>query len=267
MKNRKNRIKKKNIVIIAIIFFLIIVSVIVVNLLFKKEKVNNFDTTMNLTFENRVEKLQSFQYEDYLTVGWLQVQGTNIDYPVLNHDAYNVSPTELNFGWRSSRYSSDENREVIIGHNLINVSSTPIRDMSILNNYEGLLAFTYDDFAEDNLYISYTKGNVTELYKIYAIGFFNYGSDAAESFNNVKDVNDYIEKVRKNSIYDYDIDVNSDDTLITVKTCTRYFGANEKQEFYIDARKVRKNEKIIKYKVTKNDNYKILSNGVEKEIS
>lgn len=255
----KKKYKRK--ILTASIILILVITVIY--LLFNKQE--NVYQAMTLNFENRTDNLANYHYEDYLIVGWLQVQGTNIDYPILNHDASLIDPNQTNYGWRSPYYTSGENREVLIGHNIINVSSTPSRDMSILNNFEGLMAFTYDDFAEENLYISYTKGNINGLYKIYAVGFYDYYDDNAESFSNSQDIKKYIEKVRKNSLYDYDVDVTEEDQIITIKTCTRYFGLFEKQEFYVDARKVRENEKIVKYKVTKNDNYNILSEGSSKE--
>ena len=39
----------------------------------------------------------------------------------------------------------------------------------------------------------------------------------------------------------------------------------EKQELYIDARKVRTNEDITKYQVKTNDNYKMLTKGISQE--
>lgn len=256
-------------IIFICIFILIIIFIVLIGI-FLKNNISNKSKeftakTVNLEFKNRISSLRDYQYKDFLTVGWLQVQGTNIDYPILNSDASSISPTEINYGWRSPYYQTGENREVIMGHNIVNVSSNPIREMNILNNFEGLMAFTYDDFAKNNLYISYTKGEIVELYKIYAVGFYDYYSDNAESFSKKEDIKSYIKKVRDNSIYDYTVDVTEEDNLITIKTCTRYFGLNEKQELYIDARKVREDENIETYQVTKNDNYKILSKGISNE--
>lgn len=259
---KKNKKIKLITIFLSILLIIGLLILIIYNLTTNKtQKVEK----MNLSFENRVTDLANYSYKDYLTVGWLQVQGTNIDYPILDSTASNDDPTAQNYGWRSPYYETGKNREVLLGHNILNVSSTPLRDMTILNNFEGLMAFTYDDFASDNLYISYTKGNDTELYKIYAIGFYDYNTDSSEGFSNSDEVKKYISKVRKNSIYDYDVDVNEKDTIITLKTCTRYFGSKEKQELYIDARKVRTNEDITKYQVKTNDNYKMLTKGISQE--
>ena len=65
----------------------------------------------------------------------------------------------------------------------------------------------------------------------------------------------YIKEAKEDSIYDYDVDVNSSDEIISLITCTRYFGLNGKTQFRVDARKLRENEKIEKYSVSTNQNY------------
>lgn len=221
---------------------------------------------IQVSFKDRKQDLLNFSYNGSIAVGWLQVQGTNVDFPVLNYfvpsdengTTYVSNNDILEYAWRSPNYVTGENRETILGHNIINVSSTPLRDMDELKAFEGLMAFIYEDFAQENLYISYTKGDKEYIYKIYAIGFDNYDVDDSSSFKTDKAVKDYIDRARKNSIYDYDIDVDENDTLLSLKTCTRYFGVNENQEFTIDARLLREDEKVEAYRVKKSDNYKML---------
>ena len=261
---KKVKTNKKRFIVFVVIILCFTIGLIFLLTNDKKENKSN-EPKMKLTFKNRINDATIYKYLDYYTVGWLQVQGTNIDYPILNHDAGSIDPTKLNFGWRSPLYQSGENREVIIGHNIVNISSEPTKDMEVLNNFEGLMAFTYEDFAKQNLYISYTKGNNDSIYKIFGVYFKSYYEESASSLNDDSKINEYISSVKKNSIYDYDVDVNKSDHIIVIKTCTRYFGLYENQEFIVVARKVRENETITKYKVTKNDNYKLLAEGISKE--
>lgn len=259
-KSKKANIKKQMLITGSI---LVIVVLVVAVVYFSIEN-SKFDKNITLNFQDRTEDSLEFKQGDFYTVGWIQVQGTNIDMAVLNgHDYSNGGISD--YAWRSSEYDTDETREVINGHNIINVSSTPIRDMSMLNYFEGLMAFTYYDFAQDNLYISYTKEGKEELYKIYAIGFYDYAGNNDRSMSNPEQIKEYIASVRDNSIYDYDIEVDENDELITIKTCTRYFGAFEKQLFVIDARKVRDDEKTEKYKVKKSKNFDMLAEGAASE--
>lgn len=259
-KSKKANIKKQMLITGSIL----VIVVLVVAVVYFSIEDSKFDKNITLNFQDRTEDSLEFKQGDFYTVGWIQVQGTNIDMAVLNgHDYSNGGISD--YAWRSSEYDTDETREVINGHNIINVSSTPIRDMSMLNYFEGLMAFTYYDFAQDNLYISYTKEGKEELYKIYAIGFYDYAGNNDRSMSNPEQIKEYIASVRDNSIYDYDIEVDENDELITIKTCTRYFGAFEKQLFVIDARKVRDDEKIEKYKVKKSKNFDMLAEGAASE--
>ena len=259
-KNRKQVLKKSVLIVVSIL----VVIVLIVAIIYFSLAGSKFDTNITLNFNDRTQESLEFKHKDFYTVGWIQIQGTNIDTPVINSIDYGDDGIS-DYAWRSSEYDTDETREVISGHNIINVSSTPIRDMSMLNYFEGLMAFTYYDFAQDNLYISYTKEGKEELYKIYAIGFYDYAGDNDRSMSNPEQIKEYIASVRNNSIYDYYIEVDENDELITIKTCTRYFGAFEKQLFVIDARKVRNDEKIEKYKVKKDENFDMLSKGVASE--
>lgn len=242
----------------------IILLLVLKFIIFKDDKVTSENEPMILNFKDRINTLEEFDSGNYYKAGWLQVQGTNIDLPILDSSSFeDVDTISYSYGWRSPRYETGENREVLIGHNIINVSSTPMLSNENLKNFESLMSFSYAGFAKDNLYIKYTKNGKEGIYLIYAIGFYDYYYDDAESMTNKEKIKDYISNVRKNSIYDYDIDVNENDTLLTVKTCTRYFGANEKEQFIIDARKIREDEEIVKYLVEINANYEELIGNVD----
>lgn len=249
---KKRKLNKKRIILVGGILFLVFISLwFVIKLIDDKE--------FSLNFKSRIETLNNFE-TNALRRGWIQVQGTNIDLPILSSTDYLTSKDDYKYSWLSGNYRTGQNRKVIIGHNVLNVSSKPTKNMTNLEDFEGLMAFAYYDFAEENLYIQYTDFNTKEekLYLIYAIGFYDYDYDRGEGFSDKSEIEDYIKKVRNNSIYDYDIEVDSNDTIITVKTCTRFFGNSEKQQFVIDAREIRDNEEVVRYKVTKSKVFKDL---------
>ena len=246
----KRKLKVKNLIIIGIILLCFIILVSFINKDSKKSEVFNYK------FDSRVEKLKEINTNGINKYGWLQVQGTNVDAVIVSPAFY--GDFDFNYGWISGNSIGFNNRKVIVGHNVLNVSSSPMVNNELLTDFEDLMAFSYYDFAKDNLYISYTENGVDEIYAIYAIGFYDYGYDNGEGFNESKDIKDYIKKVKKNSIYKYDLDVNEKDTILTIKTCTRFFGVDEKQQFVIDVRKLRDNEKMIKYNIKKTSVYKEL---------
>ena len=227
---------RKKIIVILVIF---IIAIIFLDLSIKKITTKKADNQlMNLNFKSRVSELENFDSKDYSKIGWLQVQGTTIDLPILDFRSATDNSINYSYAWLNSNYNTGENRQVINGHNILNVSSTPLINDENLTDFEPLMA--------------------------YAVGFYDYLYDSDYSYNDKEKLTKYINDVRENSIYDYEIDVNSDDDLIVLKTCTRYFGATEKQSFTINARKLRKNEEIVKYKVTTNKLFDELLNNSKK---
>lgn len=233
------------------IILLLIISIIFVSFsLFKnkpKEKIV-------LNFEDGIKNLEKLEENELRKYGWLQIQGTLINVPILLG-----TNSDYSFGWISTRSIGMKTREVLVGHNVLNVSSTPMVNNSILSDFEDLMAFSYYDFAKDNMYVSFSENGENKIYVIYAVGFFDYGYDNSDGLNTDSEISDYIKMVKDNSIYKYDVDVNKDDNILTIKTCTRYFGVDEKQQFQIDVREVRENEEIVKYNVKKTKVYKELN--------
>ena len=70
------------------------------------------------------------------------------------------------------------------------------------------------------------------------------------------ELKEYIDQSLKDSFYDFDISVDENDNIITLITCTRFYGRVNHYSFKIDARMVRDKEKIKNYSVKENSNYK-----------
>ena len=232
-----------------LMLFLVVLIFVFIGLSFlfnKKEKL------VDINFESRIDEINKFQTDAY-KVGWIQVQGTNIDLPVLDYTTYLGDDVDYEYAWVANYFSKGMNRRVINAHNLLNVSPTPTKDVTNLRGFEALMAYVYYDYASENLYFQFTdyETQEEEIYKIYAIGFYDYNDYVLMGFDNKESVNKYIDMVLENSVYDYDVDVNSSDKLITLVTCTRFFGSSTKQQIFVDARKVRNNEEIVKYSVKK----------------
>lgn len=208
---------------------------------------------MVLNFQSRVDNIENLKEININKFGWLQVQGTTVDVPILTTANANG---DYSHGWVSSNSIGFKTRNVLIGHNVLNVSNQPMVNHSILTDFEDLMAFVYYDFAKENMYVSFTKNGIDRIYVIYAIGFYDYDYDNAEGLTNDAEVDRYIQLAKESSIYQYDVDINHSDDLLTIKTCTRYFGNDEKQQFVIDARELREDETPLKYHVKKTKLYK-----------
>lgn len=246
---------KKNKLIAGIGITVVIIVVICLLLyLTSKKSVNYIDY---YSVESRISKIKDTKIADSPSVGWIRVQGTNIDTPIVIRTDQVEESVGYNYLWLSEYYFENENRKVIYGHNIRNLSAYPEIGNDEHIKFEQLVSFAYYDFAKENLYIQFSDGNDEALYKIYAVTFNNLDEEYGQSYK-TEELDNYIKKVKYNSIYNYDVDVNKDDELLSLITCTRYFGRYEKTQFKVDARRVRENEKISKYSVETNSNYDII---------
>lgn len=247
---------KKNSLNFKVFCFVIVLIVISFLIVFVLE---NNKVASNGKLVSRVSQYNVRKNEDDSIVGWIKISGTNIDYPVYLGNGFNKSYSS-DIIWTNDTLSNGEKRKTILGHNLINLSNKPLVNSKRLSRFEDLMGYVYEDFTKEHLYVQYLDIDSEEsLYKIYAVSFFESEDDNGESYKKKNDIENYIKTVKANSIYDFGIDVDYTDELITLSTCTRYFGLEGPTHFKVDARKVRKNEKINNYSVKKNSNYDIIN--------
>ena len=186
-------------------------------------------------------------------LGWIRVQGTNIDYPIVDIATKNQSGEAYDYAWMNHPVNKLEKHIEVLGHNIQNVSSYPMIANPNHVRFEQLLGFVYTDFAKENQYIQLTIGNEDYLYRIYSVAFVRSEND--ESVLEDEKVNDYIQQAQKDSYFDFGVDVNENDKFITLITCTRFFGPTTEYEFKVEGRLVRKFEKITKNTITERETY------------
>lgn len=214
--------------------------------------------------ESRVSNIDEYSKEDpdeYTTVGWIRVQGTNIDYPVIYAPRYDLGYKTDNFAWNEVNSDHLLNKVSINGHNIMNLSSNPLVADKNHTRFEQLMSFVYLDFVEENKYIQYTFDGVDYIYKIFAVSFPEYGETDTFLDHDLSssEMKDYIEQSLEDSIFEFNIDVDENDKIISLVTCTRMFQlAGEYREFRVDARLVRENELKTNYGVKRTDKYKEL---------
>lgn len=214
--------------------------------------------------EDRKKELKNFKSDNVLEnpLGWIRVQGTNIDFPIIYYnDIVDIGDPDNDIGWSFEDNKKLVNRTVVYSHNMRNVSSKPLITDKSHRRFEQLMSFVYYDFVKKNKYIQYTIEGKNYLFKIYSIRF---QKEEYLELGNLKnnEKKEYIDNVKKDSIYDFNVKVSDDDKLLTLVTCTRFF-KNADYSFVIDARKVRKNELVRNYNVKKNSNYVKIQKNIE----
>ena len=250
---KKKRISKKEkkqrqvILLVSLVALIILLFVIMLCEIFVTHK--DF-----YEMESRVSNValaQDSNNDNYQTAGWLKVQGTNLDLPVLTGIDNDIDfPVEMEkYVWNVGNKRGFQKKIDIMGHNIFNLSSSPKLTSDSFNRFEELMGFVYYDFAKDNKYFQITIDGKDYLYKIFSVDFIDaVDVDMFPSGDYTRDDIQYqLDLFKKNTIYDYDVDVNEDDSFASLITCTRFFGTEE----YID----RSNEKIKDYDIKKTKNY------------
>jgi sortase B len=160
-------------------------------------------------------------------VGWITMEGTQIDYPILQ--------AEDNIEYLTRNFYKDENRAGSIfmdyrndiestGQNTI-LYGHRMKDGSM---FEQLSKYQDEDFFKnhptfqfDTLYESYEA----EIFAVYATTTdFNY---IQTDFANDDDYEQLLAKIEQESIYDTDVEVKASDQIITLSTCDYVLDENE----------------------------------------
>ena len=260
MKKKKNNNEKKSskyIGLISLILFLVVI--IVVTIIIKMTPAYNIsDRTQNVAKKQQV---------DDTVVAWIRTQGTNIDYPVIYSYTEKFENEEYNYSyaWTNSTSTKLNERTLIWGHNIRNVSSSPLINQKEFNNFENLPSYLYYDFVKENKYIQYTIDGKNYLFKIFSVAMVE-----EDNFNNSEGMNtnekkEYIEKSKETSYFDFDVETDPNKKIITLATCTR-FGGIKNRIIKVDGILVEKNEKINNYKVRKKDNYKEMEKTMKGDV-
>ena len=263
MSKKKSEHKKLNKIVttIIIIVLLSLVVIHIYNTKFKKEIFLKESRIKSIMHEKRKDQKDLFE-----TIGWLRVQGTNIDTPIITYttEEVNMVASKNNFLWNTISDEKLYNKVNIMGHNILNLSPRPQINIKDFTRFDDLMSFVYYDFVKNNKYIQYTVNGKDYIYKIYAVNFEPQYKLEVDNQGNIskKGLYKFAQNEIKNSIYNFDVRVNKDDKIISLITCTRMFGINDKREFVVNARLVHKDERLTNYKVTKTKKYK----KVEKKL-
>lgn len=200
-------------------------------------------------------------------VGWIQMDNTHIDYPVLWHKGddrtyqyylnHNYKKEWDAFGsifldYRCTK-GTDSKNTVLHGHHIQDGSY--FGDLMKFGGTSGNL-----DFYKENPTLEFDTPDSNGTYKIISVFKTNTLSSQGEFFNymignfqNDKDFMNYVYNVRVRSMFNCPVDVNEDDELLTLSTCSYEF---TNFRTVVVARKVRVGEskKVDVSKATLNKN-------------
>lgn len=182
------------------------------NLLYKENKTNNYNL-------DNISKINSD------VVGWLKIDGTNINYPIMqNGDYYLHRNIYKNYSSHGTPYLAEHcnlttsDNLIIYGHHMNNNSM-----FSELVNYKNY------NYYKNHMYINFytlkdgqTIKNTYEIvsafktiaYSDKGFKYYNY-----TNFYDEKDFNSFIENCRNLEFYNTGVKANYGDKFITLSTC------------------------------------------------
>ncbi len=253
-KKLSEKLKKYNMVlIISLVVLMVLLGVLMFYKMFGKNDYYKIESR-----KDSIAKSEKFDKEDFKTIGWLRVQGTNIDYPVYGiiKESFDYPVTD-SYVWSLNMDTKFHETMVVYGHNVLNLGSQPIKHDEGFVRMEELMNFVYYDFAQSNQYIQLSIDGNDYLYKIFAVNFMPFEElDEYPRGDWVKkDKNVFVDRLLSETIYDYDVDYDKDDAILSVVTCNRFFGDGHNYDLIVTGRQVKAGEKVDNYSVHRNKNY------------
>lgn len=171
------------------------------------------------------------------TVGFVKVNGTNVAYPVVqgsNNDFYLNHSFDKSYnsaGWifadYKNKFDGTDKNIIIYGHNR--------RDGSMFYTLKNILNKEWYE-NEKNLTVKFITEKEEAIYQVFSV----YQIEAEEYYTktNFKSDNEYekfLETINKRSIYDFNINLVSEDNVLTLSTCAN----NNKYRVVLHAKEIK----------------------------
>ncbi len=208
-------------------------------------KIDNTQVTEQNT--ERILKLKELQKENEEIIGWLEIEDTNINYPVLqanNNDYYlthNYKKEKASTGSlfldKDFNLNAGSSNYLIYGH----------RNKQGLM-FEDLMKYAKEDFYKEHTKIRFTTTKDDSIYEILSVFYSRvYYKSEQNVFryyyfinaNNKQEYNDFINNAKNASIYDTGITANYGEQLLTLSTCE--YSQNDGR-FVVVAKKINEKE-------------------------
>lgn len=231
----KNKNKKtvKNAILTLLIILFIIMIIISGTQLFKwyvnnkenKEIINEIKSE-NIVVYDEVSDEFSIDFNALKeinsdVVGYLEVNNTNISYPVVKSSdnnyylTHNLKNEYNGSGWvfmdyRNNLDGKDKNI-IIYGHNM--------RDGSMFGSLKNILDSNWYK-NDENRIITLVTENGTEKYEVFSV----YQVEKEDyyittGFSDNSEYKQFLKNIRDRSIYDFGVGVSSEDSILTLSTC------------------------------------------------
>lgn len=225
----------------------------------------NPDDPTQPTKEEQLKELQKTMLENTLamqqknkdTIGWIYIDGTTVNDVVVkvnyNDDnkyylRRNANGENDNDGcyyadWRckTGNRNSISKNTVVYGHNLGRSANGLIPDYQNHANgpkFAQLLKYQEEEFAKTHPYIYYSTIEEDMVWQVFAVFYTDIKFDYIEPNPADATFNSLLKKAQDLSFYNYDVEVSSNDKILTLSTCTYRMADDTKLHYPNDYRYV-----------------------------
>lgn len=198
-----------------------------------------------VTINGNINEINSYNIEFEIlkqqnpdTIGYLKVNGTDIQYPVVktsNNDYYlthNYDKSYSSAGWvfmdyRNNNDIADKNI-IIYGHNR--------RDKIMFGTLKNVLTQEWLNNSQNQTILFITEKEKAEyqVFSVYQIQNEDYY--LTTQFKSNEEFQNFISKIQSRSIKKFEVPVNADDQILTLSTCAN----NNKYRVVLHAKKILK---------------------------
>lgn len=197
----------------------------------KKDTVDN--NSSNIEYSKKsYDELKKINSD---TVGWLKVNNTKIDYPVVQTNNneyylnYSFNKTKTISGWIFVDYRNNmdniSKNTIIYGHSMLN-------NGSMFTTLTKALDKTWQS-KNSNLTINFSIKGKEIKWKIFSVYMINDTSDYLfVDFNDNNEFIEFISKLKNRSVKNFNIEVNENDKILTLSTCYK----NDKTRLVVHAK-------------------------------
>ena len=154
------------------------------------------------------------------TVAWIKVNGTIIDYPVvqhndndyyLHHDFYgNATDLGWVFGYYRDNFSTFGYNTIIYAHNLINDT--------MFGSLSNVLTSSWQNNT-DNHYVKISTPTSNTVWKVFSVYTIVPTVDYLKTSFTENEYQDFLNMLTGRSVYNFDVPLSTSDKIITLSTC------------------------------------------------
>lgn len=203
------------------------------------DKSNTNINVLNIDFNKLIEVNSD-------TIGWIQISGTDINYPVVqtnNNDFYLTHSFDKSYnkaGWIFADFNNNklknselDKNTVIYGHNRGNNSMFGTLSNVLKKEWRENINNTYINFS------TIDKQMIWQVFSTYTIESEDYY--ITTEFPSDQEYEKFLNTIKNRSIYNFNVELSNEDNILTLSTCTNIGDGRT-----VVHAKLIKNEMIIK---------------------